>query len=433
MQIFNYPSQSALKKLDSIAGRGVSFSARDVRAVTRILADVKKNGDRAVITYAAKFDSPGLSVEGIRVTDREYREAEKALTPEFARAMKRSAENIRAFHRLQAPRSFVTTERPGTVLGQMVHPVDAAGVYVPGGKGGNTPLVSSVLMGAIPAKIAGVERVVMATPARSDNTVHPYLLAAAIEAGVDEVYKVGSAWAVAALAFGTETIKKVDVIVGPGNIFVTIAKKLVAGIVGIDMIAGPSEVLVIADESADPECVAADLLSQAEHDPLAACILVTTKRSLALAAKKALFRRMELLPRKEIARASIRRNAAAFVVKDLEAAADVANRVAPEHLELLVSDPFALFPKIRHAGAMFLGHFTPEPVGDYTAGPNHVLPTAGTARFSSALGVENFVKRTSLLSYSREAFLDEASDIMLMAETEGLHAHAESVRVRLGK
>jgi histidinol dehydrogenase len=319
------------------------------------------------------------------------------------------------------------------MLGQLVRPVERVGVYVPGGQGGKTPLVSAVLMGAIPARVAGVAQVVMVTPPTADGRVNPHLLVAARKAGVDEVYRAGSAWAVAALAYGTETIPRVDVIVGPGNLYVTLAKKIVAGTVGIDILAGPSEILIIADESADPDFIAADLLSQAEHDAMASAVLVTTHRELAQAVKAALGRQLAQLARAEIARESIRRFGAAIVVRDVAEAIELANRMAPEHLELQLRDPFAHLGAIRNAGAVFLGEYTPEPVGDYVAGPNHVLPTGGTARFASALSVDNFVKRTSLIHYSADAFRREAADILRLAEVEGLGAHAHSIQVRLSR
>jgi histidinol dehydrogenase len=324
-------------------------------------------------------------------------------------------------------------DRPGTLLGQLFNPVETAGIYVPGGTGGDTPLVSTVLMNAIPARIAGVDRIVMVTPSRRDGSVHPAMLAAARRVGVDAVFKVGSAWAVGALAYGTEHIPRCDVIVGPGNIYVTIAKKIVSGTVGIDMIAGPSEVLVIADDSADPEFAAADLLSQAEHDPLSSAVLVTPSPALAEAVSAAVARQLEALPRKAIALEALDAFGAAFVVPDLAAGFDLSNRIAPEHLELLIDAPFEHLGKIRNAGAVFVGPYTPEPVGDYVAGPNHVLPTAGTARFSSALSVDNFIKKTSVISYGEDAFRAEAPDVIRLAETEGLGAHARSVRVRLDK
>jgi histidinol dehydrogenase len=351
----------------------------------------------------------------------------------FKQALNLAAGQIEAFHRRQRPNSWIDMPRPGTLLGQMVHPMDAAGVYVPGGKAGTTPLVSSVLMGAIPAKIAGVRRIVMVTPPTRDGSVSPYLLAAARRAGVDEVYKVGSAWAIAALAYGTATIPKVDVIVGPGNIYVTLAKKLMAGIVQIDMIAGPSEILVLADKTAEPAFVAADMLSQAEHDPRASAMLVTDSRDLAQEVTVALDEQLAQLARREIAEQSLKSFGAIFVVPDMTSAVNLANRIAPEHLELIIADPFARIGEIRHAGAVFVGPYTPEPVGDYVAGPNHVLPTAGTARFSSALSVDHFIKKTSLIHYAEEAFLKEAQAIMQLANIEGLGAHARSVAVRMNK
>ncbi|MFC1896838.1 histidinol dehydrogenase [Thermodesulfobacteriota bacterium] len=431
MRSYRYPSASAEKRLRAIAERGVSFRPRDLQVVKRILADVRKEGDDALVRYVNRFDAPSLDRASLKVTETETETALSAVDGEFLETLERAAKNITDFHRRQVPNSWVTTHRKGAVLGQLVRPVDAAGVYVPGGRGGNTPLVSSVLMGCLPAKIAGVPRVVMVTPPRHDGSIHPSILAAAGMAGVDAVYKVGSAWAVAALAYGTETIPRVDVIAGPGNIYVTIAKKLVAGTVGIDMVAGPSEVLVIGDASANPDCVAADLLSQAEHDPMSACIFVTTENRLAARVKKHLAARLARLPRRDIAEQSVKRNSAIFTVPDLDTALEVANRVAPEHLELMVAEPLNWIGKIRHAGAVFLGPYTPEPVGDYIAGPNHVLPTAGTARFASALSVDHFVKKTSLVYYSREVFDEDAPHILRLAEVEGLSAHAESIRSRM--
>jgi histidinol dehydrogenase len=353
--------------------------------------------------------------------------------PEFKRSLNRAVRQIAAFHKRQRTNSWIDTPRPGTLLGQMVHPVDAAGVYVPGGQGGSTPLVSSVLMGAIPAKIAGVSEIIMVTPPTRDGAVSPYLLAAAQKAGVTSVYKIGSAWAIGALAFGTATIPKVDVIVGPGNIYVTLAKKLVSGTVKIDMIAGPSEILVVADHTANPEHVAADLLSQAEHDPLASAMLVTDSGELAESVGEALQRQVSRLDRQDIAQQSLAAFGALLVVPDISVAIELANRIAPEHLELIIAEPFSRLGEIRHAGAIFVGPYTPEPVGDYLAGPNHVLPTAGTARFSSALSVDHFIKKTSVIHYDESAFRKEAGDIIRLAQTEGLGAHARSVKVRMDR
>ena len=431
MKIFNYPSAAAEKKMKKIVGRAIDFRKRDLQIVTRILNDVKKNGDDALVRYCREFDAPQMTAETLAVTAAEIGAAAKQVDRSFMRALNRAITQIESFHRQQLPKSWIDTRRPGTMLGQMVHPVDAAGVYVPGARGGSTPLVSTVLMGAIPAKIAGVSRVVMVSPPTPAGTIDPHLLVAARKVGVDAIYKVGSAWAIGALAYGTPCIPKVDVIVGPGNIYVTLAKKIVAGSVGIDMIAGPSEILIIADGSADPEFTAADLLSQAEHDPLASAILVTDSAPLATAVQDALARQLAVLPRAEIAGPSIRDFGAIMVVDGLPTAVALANQIAPEHLELQVDNPMALVPQLRNAGAVFLGYYTPEPVGDYVAGPNHVLPTAGTARFSSALSVEHFVKRTSLISYSREAFKREARDIIRLADVEGLGAHANAVALRL--
>lgn len=317
------------------------------------------------------------------------------------------------------------------MLGQLVNPVAAAGVYVPGARGGKTPLISTVLMTTIPAKIAGVKTLVMVTPSTRTGGVNPHLLAAAKKAGIKDIYKVGSAWAIAALAYGTKTIPKVDVIVGPGNVYVTLAKKIVSGTVGVDMIAGPSEVLVIADRTAIPGYAAADLLSQAEHDVLSSAILVTDSNPTATAVAAEIEKQLASLARKEIASESLKRYGAVLVVDDLNAAIELANRIAPEHLELQISEPFESIGQIRNAGAVFLGHYTPEPIGDYIAGPNHVLPTAGTARFASALSVDHFIKKTSIIHYSKQAFKREAADVMRLAELEGLDAHARSIKIRL--
>jgi histidinol dehydrogenase len=431
MKIFKYPSAAAEQKLKSTVGREIDFRKKDVQAVTRILREIKKEGDAALIRYSRQFDAPKMTRSELAVTPEALAAAGKKVGRPFMRALNRAAAQIERFHQQQLPQSWIDARREGTLLGQMVHPVDAAGVYVPGGKGGTTPLVSSVLMGAIPAKIAGVPKVVMATPPTPSGDVAPELLVAARKAGVDEVYKVGSAWAIGALAYGTETVPKVNVIVGPGNIYVTLAKKLVAGTVGIDMIAGPSEILVIADETANPAFTAADLLSQAEHDVLASAILVTDSPELAQAVKAAVDHQLTTLTREAIARQSLSAFGAIMVVDDLEAAIELANCIAPEHLELQVAEPMDVLPRLRNAGAVFLGHYTPEPVGDYMAGPNHVLPTAGTARFSSALSVDHFMKKTSLIRYSPAAFKQEARDIICLANVEGLGGHAHAIQVRL--
>ena len=431
MKIFRYPSKAAQKRIAAIVNRGLGFKKKDLYEVNRILENVKKHGDRALIKYTNRFDAPGLKAASLKVSHRELGDAAKKVDRAFTRALKRAASQIEAFHRLQFPKSWINTPRPGTILGQLANPVADAGVYVPGGTGGETPLVSSVLMGAIPARIAGVGQIVMVTPPTRNAKINPHLLVAAKKAGVDAIYKVGSAWAIAALAYGTETVPQVDVIVGPGNIYVTLAKKIVVGTVGIDMLAGPSEILVIADSTARPDFIAADLLSQAEHDTLASAILVTDSKETAKAVAATVDEQLENLSRKEIAKESLARFGAIMIVPDLDTAIELSNRIAPEHLELQIKDPLAYLGRIRNAGAVFMGSFTPEPVGDYIAGPNHVLPTAGTARFSSALSVDNFIKKTSLIQYSKAALKREAKDIIRLAEIEGLGAHANSVKIRL--
>jgi len=433
MKIYHYPSRMAEQRLKRIVRRGLAFSKKDLAAVSRMCENVRRRGDRAVIAYTHKFDSKRVGMRSLRVSKNEFAAATKKVDQSFTRALNRAAANIKRFHKQQRRRSWIQTDRPGTLLGQLIHPVDAAGVYVPGARGGKTPLVSSVLMGVIPAKVAGVKQVVMVTPPTKGGGVSPHLLVAAKKAGADAVYKAGSAWAIAALAYGTETIPKVDVIVGPGNIYVTLAKKLLVGTVGIDAIAGPSEILIIADDGARSDFIAADLLSQAEHDALSSAILITDSPKLARAVTREIKRQLPGLSRVEIAGQSLQKFGAIFVVEKMSDAIDMANRIAPEHLELLIRDPFEVAGQIRNAGAVFVGDYTPEPVGDYMAGPNHVLPTAGTARFASALSVDNFIKKTSVIQYSQKAFRREAADIMRLAEIEGLSAHARSIQVRLKK
>lgn len=433
MQIFDYPSKAARRRLEAIVNRGLSFKKKDLLAVSRILESVRKNGDAALLDYIRRFDCAGMQADALTVSNDEFAGAAKLVSRAFVSALNRAARHIEDFHKKQRPRSWVSADRPGTLLGQLVRPVNAAGIYVPGGKGGKTPLVSSVLMGAIPARVAGVKRICITTPPTAAGTVDPHLLVAARKAGVNTVFKAGSAWAIAALAYGTERIPRVDVIVGPGNIYVTLAKKIVAGTVGIDMVAGPSEILVIADRHADARYVAADMLSQAEHDPLASAILATDSRPLASAVAVQIERQLRELTRREIAAQSMASYGAIFCLESIPAAIALANTIAPEHLELQVKAPFDHLAAIEHAGAVFLGAHTPEPVGDYIAGPNHVLPTAATARFSSALSVGHFLKKTSLVYYSEDTFRREAADIIRLAETEGLQAHAQAIRIRTSK
>ncbi len=395
--------------------------------VRKILQDVKERGDAALLEYTHRFDRHNFSVERLRVTPDEIRRAYDGVTEEELAALKEAAERIRRFHERQKQESW-RYEEEGITLGQMVRPLAIAGIYVPGGK---ASYPSSVLMNAIPAKVAGVDRVVMCSPF-PDGQTRPHVLVAADIAGVTEIYKVGGAQAVAAMAFGTATLPRVDKIVGPGNIFVALAKRLVFGIVDIDMIAGPSEILIVADHSANPAYVAADLLSQAEHDEEAVPILVTPEEGLAREVMAELERQKNMLSRQSVMEASLNTQCRLLVTESLEAAVDLANRLAPEHLELALEDPEHWAEKIQNAGAVFLGHYTPEAVGDYLAGPNHVLPTSGTARFSSPLGVYDFVKRTSLISYSRTALEKCGKTVKLLAEMEGFGAHANSVKMRIG-
>ena len=433
MKIFKYPSSAAEKRLDAIVKRDLAFKARDLQVVKRILSDVKKNKDKALISYINRFDAPKLAAKSLKVTKTEFKKARSHVDKGFIRSLNKAAKQIEDFHKLQVKQSWFSTNIEGALLGHIFRPVNAAGVYVPGGRGGDTPLVSSVLMGCIPAKIAGVKNICITTPPTRNGSVNPHLLVAANRVGVDTIYKAGSAWGIAALAYGTETVPRVDVIVGPGNIYVTLAKKMVAGTVGIDMIAGPSEILIIADQTANPEYIAADLLSQAEHDPLASAILLTTSEQLAKDVVIAIRSQLEDLPRRTTAEASLKSYGAVIVVSDVATAFGLANQIAPEHLELHVKEPFQYLASVQNAGAVFLGPYTPEPVGDYIAGPNHVLPTAGTARFASGLSVDHFVKKTSLVYYAENALKKDASDIIRLAEIEGLTAHARAVRIRTKK
>ena len=400
--------------------------AVDVAAIVAdIIADVKENGDTAVKAYCAQFDKAELT--SLEVTPEEIQAAISQVEPEFLDILREAAENIRSFHSRQVRNSFVIADKPGIVLGQKITPIEKVGVYVPGG---TAAYPSTVLMDTIPAKIAGCPQLVMVTPPGRDGKVNPAILAAASIAGVDRIFKVGGAQAIAALAYGTESIPKVDKIVGPGNAFVAEAKKQVFGRVSIDMIAGPSEILVIADGKSNPVHVAADLLSQAEHDKLASAVLVTDSEELALAVQAELERQLPLLPRQEIARASIENNGKIIVAETLMAGIEIANEIAPEHLELQVDDPFSYLDAIQNAGSIFLGRSCPEALGDYFAGPNHTLPTSGTARFSNPLSVDDFVKKTQFSYYTPEALAKAADKIAAFAEKEGLRAHGRSVTIR---
>lgn len=398
----------------------------DVAAVvSEILANVRAGGDRAVLEYNEKFD--GAKLDSLLVSRQELDAAMASVEPEFLAILERAAENIRAFHIRQVRSSFVIADRPGIILGQKVTPIERVGVYVPGG---TAAYPSTVLMDIIPAKIAGCSRIVMVTPPGRDGKINPVILAAAKIAGADQIFKVGGAQAVAALAYGTESVPKVDKIVGPGNAFVAEAKKQVFGRVSIDMIAGPSEILVIADGKSNPVHVAADMLSQAEHDKLASAVLVTDSEALAQAVSAELEKQIPQLPRAEIARASIDNGGKIIVAQSLAAGIDIANEIAPEHLELMVDDPFAYLDAVKNAGSIFMGRNCPEALGDYFAGPNHTLPTSGTARFSSPLSVDDFVKKSQFTYYTASALAGVAQDIAYFANQEGLQAHGRSVMVR---
>lgn len=402
------------------------FSHDDVNAIVKdILDDVKLRGDQALYDYNKKFDNVSLS--SLQVTEKEIEDAFNRLDKELLDVIRYSHENIVRYHTKQKRNDFLDKDTDGVILGQIINPIEKVGIYVPGG---TAAYPSTVLMNAVPAKVAGVEEIVMVTPPNEDGTISDVILAAAKIAGVTKIFKVGGAQAVAALSYGTETIPAVYKIVGPGNIFVAMAKKMVFGEVAIDMVAGPSEVLIISDDSSNPVHIAADLLSQAEHDKLAACILVTTSEELAKSVAVEIESQLAELPRQEIARESINNNGRIIIAKNIEEAILISNEIAPEHLELAVMDPFALLSKIKNAGSIFLGHNTPEPLGDYLAGPNHTIPTSGTAKFASPLSVDDFIKKSSVIYYSKEALEKVKDKVILFAESEGLTAHANSVRKR---
>jgi len=411
--------------LKGIIERGDKESKSITEAVERIIADVASHGDRAVRSYTLKFDGVGL--ENFEVKRDEIEQAYNTCDKEFISAMENAKERIWDYHRRQLKESWITNNQKGIMLGQLYNPLERVGIYVPGG---TAAYPSSVLMNAIPAKVAGVKEIIMVTPPTSQGGINKNILAAAKIAGVDKVYSIGGAQAVAALAYGTETIGKVDKIVGPGNIYVAAAKRMVFGRVDIDMIAGPSEVLIIADETANPRYVAADMLSQAEHDTLASSILLTTSRDVAQATLKEIEIQLEGLSRKDITEKALRSYAAILVVDSIDEAIEFANGIAPEHLELVVSEPFSVLGSIKNAGAIFVGEYSPEPLGDYYAGPNHTLPTGGTARFFSPLGVDDFVKKSSLIYYDRASLEKSKDDIIKIAMEEGLDAHANSIKVR---
>ena len=427
MKIVRLTADTQKDLLDSLLKRSPNNYSEYEDVVAEIVNNVKQKGDQAVFEYTKKFDQWDISADAIRVTEDEIDEAFKVIEKEFVEVLKRAASNIEDFHRKQLRNSWIDTKPDGSILGQRIMPIAVSGVYVPGGK---AAYPSSLLMNVIPAKVAGVDKVIITTPAGADGKVNAGTLVAAKVAGVDEIYKVGGAQAIAAMAFGTESIPKVDKITGPGNIFVALAKKACFGYVSIESIAGPSEILVIADETANPRYVAADLLSQAEHDELASAILITTDKKLSEAVCVEIDNFLKELSRAEIIRKSLDQYGYILLADSMEDAVDAANALASEHLEILTKDPYAIMTKIRNAGAIFLGEYSSEPLGDYYAGPNHILPTNGTAKFFSPLNVDDFMKKTSIISYSKEALEKAHKDIELFAEKEGLTAHANSIRVR---
>ena len=429
IRFLHYDDPEFHAAFSQIAGRGEEVSAEVEAAVKEIVADVRARGDAAVCAYTERFDRLSLTSATLEVTAAEIDAAMAAVDPQSLADLQLAAERIAAFHRKQKTETWLSTDEADVMVGQMVRPLDRVGIYVPGGK---AAYPSSVLMNAVPAKVAGVGEVIMVVP-MPGGEANPFVLAAARLAGVDRIFKVGGAQAVAALAYGTATIPRVDKITGPGNIYVATAKRLVFGAVDIDMIAGPSEILVINDGSGDPAHIAADLLSQAEHDELASSILITTDEAFGRRVEAALADQLSRLRRVEIARQSLAAYGAIIVARDLDEATAFSNRLAPEHLELAVADPFGLLPQIRHAGAIFLGHYTPEAAGDYLAGPNHTLPTGGTARFFSPLALDDFVKKSSLVSFSKAGLQRLGPAVVRIAELEGLEAHARSVAIRLEK
>ncbi len=427
MRIMKLTGDSRKGALEALLGRSPAGYSEYEETVRQIIEDVRARGDEAVFELEEKFDRCRLDRDSIRVSRQEIEEAYGKLDPAFVEVIRRSAANIRAYHEKQVTQSWITTSEDGTILGQKVTPIETSGCYVPGGR---AVYPSSVLMNVIPAKVAGVERIVIATPPDASGKAAAGTIVAADIAGADEIYKVGGAQAIAALAYGTETIPRVDKITGPGNIFVALAKKACFGVTGIDSVAGPSEILVIADHTANPRYVAADLLSQAEHDPMASAILLTTDPQLAENVAVQIDQMIEELPRKEIICQSIDSYGYIFVGESIDDLIDAANVIASEHLEIITENPFEVMTGIKNAGAVFLGSYSSEPLGDYYAGPNHILPTNGTARFFSPLGVDAFVKKTSIISYSKAALSRVHEDIEIFAENEGLRAHANSIRVR---
>jgi len=431
IRVLNYPSKKAELYLKKLLERIEKYPARLERYVAKIGEEVKKKGNLALLEYTRQFDGVELTKEDLRVREEEIERAYQEIDKELLSAIRLAVTKVKRFHERDLPLSWFESYEEGILLGRLVRPVERAGLYIPGGKGGETPLISTVIMTAVPAKIAGVKKVVMVSPPRKDKSLHPALLVAAREAGVDEIYRVGGPWSIFALAYGTETLPSVDLICGPGNIYVTLAKKLISFQRGIDFLAGPSEVLIIADDSADPEFVVWDLLAQAEHDPMSLSLLLTPSKKLIKEVKRLLPEALARGFRSEIAKEALRQRGALIRVPSMESAFELANLIAPEHLEIMTENPENYLPLVKNAGAVFLGAYTPEAIGDYLAGPNHVLPTMGLARFTSSLSAEKFLKKINFMKYSKEALFSEAEKVIRLAEAENLPSHAEAVRVRL--
>lgn len=429
MKILELNEQVKSEILNELKMRSHSDNDEYTSVVNDIIENVKTNGDKAIFEYTKKFDGADINNDNFIVSEQEIKEAYSLVDDRLISVIRKSIENIRDFHERQLRQSFINA-KDGVIVGQRIIPLETAGLYVPGGK---AAYPSSVLMNVVPAKVAGVKNIQIATPAGKDGKVNPNTLVAVCEAGADVIYKMGGAQAIAAFAYGTETVRRVDKICGPGNIFVALAKKSVYGRVSIDSIAGPSEILVLADETANPSYIAADLLSQAEHDEMASSILVTTSRDIAYRTAEEIKRFMEILPRKDIIGKSVENYCYIIIAEDKEKAIDMVNEIASEHLEIVTKDPFTDMTEVKNAGAVFLGEYSSEPLGDYYAGPNHVLPTNGTARFFSPLGVDDFIKKSSVISYSEEALKRVYKDIIDFAKAEGLFAHANSIAVRFQK
>lgn len=429
MKIIQVKKGEEILAIKTLKNRSEEDLLETDKLVQEIISNVKKYGDSMVVSYSKKFDGIQEDVfsAGFKVSEEEINNAINLVEPEIYNYLLEAAENISSFHKRQIQDSWIIDKPGDCKLGQLVQPIENVGIYIPGGK---AAYPSTVLMNAIPAKIAGVNRVVMVTPPMKDGKVNPYVLAAAKIANIDEIYKVGGAQAIAALAYGTESIKPVNKITGPGNIYVARAKRMVFGIVDIDMIAGPSEVCIIADENSNTEFIAADLLAQAEHDEMASSILVTTSEKIGDMVIKSLARQLNKMERPEIAQKSIENNGIVFICQDIESCFEISNQLAPEHLEILLDDPYNYLSSVRNAGAVFLGEYSPEPLGDYFAGPNHTLPTSGTAKFSSPLGVYDFIKRTSVIEYSKESLFRAKDKIIGIANKEGLEAHGKSIGIR---